>query len=144
MPVTRTVPWRVRAAVQKDYCETCGDDSLLGLHHKDGDRTNNSPENLQTLCPSCHTKWHWDNGKEPWRRREPTCAVCERPSRHLGLCPTHRSRLRRHGSPYLRKVKRGPTWLWLAVDGPQSGRVFRELPQALETGWTALPPSETP
>ena len=24
----------------------------IGLHHKDRDRTNNSPENLQTLCPS--------------------------------------------------------------------------------------------
>ena len=143
MPVTRTVPWRVRAAVQRDACETCGSRSLLGLHHLDGDRTNNSRENLQTLCPRCHTRWHWENGKEPWRRRDPMCLVCDRPSRHLGLCNTHWSRLRQHGSPYLRKIKRGSIWLWLADSGPQSGREFRELPLASATGWTDLGPSAT-
>src|SRR3954447_13531656 len=128
MSVKGTVPWRVRAKVQKDSCETCGSTSQLGLHHRDEDRTNNSLENLQTLCQSCHTAWHWANGKEPWRRREPTCKVCDQPSRHLGLCPTHRSRLRRHGSPYLVKIKAGSIWVWRADSGPQSGRVWSELP----------------
>ena len=27
----------------------------LEIHHKDGDRTNNSLENLQLLCPNCHS-----------------------------------------------------------------------------------------
>jgi hypothetical protein len=27
----------------------------LEVHHKDGDRTNNSLENLQLLCPNCHS-----------------------------------------------------------------------------------------
>jgi hypothetical protein len=140
MPVKRTVPWRVRAAVQKDHCEECGSTSLLGLHHKDEDRTNNSPKNLQTLCPSCHTAWHWANGKEAWRRREPTCTVCERPSRHLGLCPTHRSRLRRHGSPYLRKIRVGSAWLLAADSGPQSGQAWAELPTPSQSGWTDCEP----
>jgi hypothetical protein len=141
MTVTGWVPWKVRLAAQKDRCEGCGSDSRLGLHHKDQDRTNNSLENLQTLCPSCHTTWHWANGKEPWRRREPTCMVCDRPSRHLGLCPTHRSR--RHGSPYLRKIKAGLTWLWVADSGPQSGQEWAACPPASLTGWTDCGPSET-
>ncbi len=41
-------------------CEKCTNskwqDKLipLELHHKDGDRTNNSEENLQLLCRNCH------------------------------------------------------------------------------------------
>jgi 5-methylcytosine-specific restriction endonuclease McrA len=27
----------------------------LEVHHIDGDRTNNSLENLQLLCPNCHS-----------------------------------------------------------------------------------------
>ena len=27
----------------------------LEIHHKDGDRTNNKEENLQLLCPNCHS-----------------------------------------------------------------------------------------
>ena len=41
-------------------CECCGLTTWLGkpipleLHHKDGDRTNNSLDNFQLLCPNCH------------------------------------------------------------------------------------------
>ena len=43
-------------------CEKCGKDfinpytnrSILQIHHKDGDCTNNTEENLQLLCPNCH------------------------------------------------------------------------------------------
>lgn len=42
-------------------CEICGNTEWLGspitleVHHIDGDRTNNSIENLQLLCPNCHS-----------------------------------------------------------------------------------------
>lgn len=42
-------------------CENCGLEEWLGLpinlevHHINGDRTNNSFENLQLLCPNCHS-----------------------------------------------------------------------------------------
>lgn len=42
-------------------CENCGITEWLGqpinleVHHIDGDRTNNSLENLQLLCPNCHS-----------------------------------------------------------------------------------------
>ena len=43
-------------------CECCGGSyinphtnlSVLQIHHKDGDCTNNKEENLQLLCPTCH------------------------------------------------------------------------------------------
>jgi hypothetical protein len=43
-------------------CECCGRNyvnpytnlSVLQIHHKDGDCTNNKEENLQLLCPTCH------------------------------------------------------------------------------------------
>jgi 5-methylcytosine-specific restriction endonuclease McrA len=43
-------------------CELCGWDKkhpvsnniLVVIHHKDGDATNNKPDNLQCLCPNCH------------------------------------------------------------------------------------------
>lgn len=42
-------------------CECCGISEWLGqpinleVHHIDGDRTNNTLENLQLLCPNCHS-----------------------------------------------------------------------------------------
>ncbi len=43
-------------------CEKCGfegyneltHNSILQIHHKDGNAANNSEENLQVLCPNCH------------------------------------------------------------------------------------------
>ena len=41
-------------------CECCGNTEWMGkpipleVHHKDGDRTNNTLENFELLCPNCH------------------------------------------------------------------------------------------
>ena len=43
-------------------CETCETTMDLLVHHKDRNNTNNAPENLMTLCRSCHTRWHWERG----------------------------------------------------------------------------------
>ena len=42
-------------------CDKCGYDShpILQVHHKDCDRTNNNPANLQWLCPTCHEEEHF-------------------------------------------------------------------------------------
>ena len=63
MPVKRKIPESIRLQCLKKRCEHCPTSEQLGLHHKDENRENNSPENLQTLCAKCHTKWHWQNGK---------------------------------------------------------------------------------
>ncbi len=58
-------------------CEKCGwgetnkftGNIPLEIHHKDGDYTNNKEENLQLLCPNCHSltesyKSHNKNGRK--------------------------------------------------------------------------------
>jgi Zn finger protein HypA/HybF involved in hydrogenase expression len=44
-------------------CQKCGCDGFwqgeplhLQIHHKDGDNTNNTLENLGYLCPNCHSQ----------------------------------------------------------------------------------------
>lgn len=51
-------------------CESCGLTEWLGLpivlelHHINGDRTHNDAENLQLLCPNCHSITdNWRNRK---------------------------------------------------------------------------------
>jgi hypothetical protein len=125
MTVTGWVPKSVRRSCMKSCCESCGAATGLGLHHKDGDRMNNSPENLQTLCASCHTAIHWESGKRPWKRLG-LCNVCGKPARKLGLCETHHTRLKRHGSPYLVKRKIGSSWrLVEEAHGIASGPEYR-------------------
>jgi len=58
--------WRLknrllREGLKENQCENCGEIEWLGLpiplelHHKDGDRTNNSLQNIELLCPNCHS-----------------------------------------------------------------------------------------
>jgi len=54
---------------RRDACEICGITEWLGnaisieLHHIDGDNTNNNKENLQLLCPNCHSQTDNFRGK---------------------------------------------------------------------------------
>ena len=43
---------------KKEFCEICNSQNELEVHHKDGDRGNNTPTNLITLCESCHKRVH--------------------------------------------------------------------------------------
>ena len=58
--------WRLKnrllaEGIKEHCCEQCkrtkwqGDLIPLELHHKDGDRTNNTLENIELLCPNCHS-----------------------------------------------------------------------------------------
>jgi len=48
------------AGIKSHRCEQCGLTKWLGhpvpleLHHRDGDRTNNTLSNLEIVCPNCH------------------------------------------------------------------------------------------
>ena len=50
------------SGLKENKCEMCGADSWLGkrlicqLHHINGDNTDNRLENLQILCPNCHSQ----------------------------------------------------------------------------------------
>ncbi|MHC4708741.1 MAG: HNH endonuclease signature motif containing protein [Planctomycetota bacterium] len=43
---------------KSDHCQSCGfvpvNRVQLDVDHIDGNRTNNDPDNLQTLCANCH------------------------------------------------------------------------------------------
>lgn len=50
------------AGIKENKCEICGITEWQNapikchLHHKDGDKRNNTLENLQILCPNCHSQ----------------------------------------------------------------------------------------
>ena len=60
-PVFSTVRKSMIARQMLIKCERCGYDAepkILGVHHKDRNRHNNSLENLEVLCPICHSLEH--------------------------------------------------------------------------------------
>jgi RecJ-like exonuclease len=65
--------------VKKDFCEACGfpgQRAQLDVDHVDGDKANDDPSNLQTLCANCHRlKTHKGAGWEEhiqhyWRKED--------------------------------------------------------------------------
>ena len=61
-----TTTWRlknrlIKEGLLKNQCNSCvgvkwfDKPMPLELHHKDGDKLNNSLDNLELLCPNCHT-----------------------------------------------------------------------------------------
>lgn len=42
----------------KKQCSVCKTKDKLVIHHKDENRYNNSKENLQVMCVSCHLSYH--------------------------------------------------------------------------------------
>lgn len=68
-------------------CNRCGYDThvkILVVHHRDRDRTNNTSENLEILCPNCHAIEHWVEQEE---LESSTSALQVRRSASLSYCP---------------------------------------------------------
>ena len=57
----------------KFQCKTCGKKEGLVVHHKDWIRTNNVPDNLVTLCRSCHKKEHFETTDNAISK---VCIIC--------------------------------------------------------------------
>lgn len=59
----------LREGLKEHVCESCkltewlGDKIPIELHHIDGNRYNNNLNNLQILCPNCHSKTDNNSGK---------------------------------------------------------------------------------
>lgn len=52
-------------------CQRCGHDgseSRLGIHHKDRNKRNQRPSNLEVLCHRCHMREHADQHETGWDR----------------------------------------------------------------------------
>lgn len=84
-----------RSLVQKGPCNRCAKPDALDVHHKDGNHLNNSPENLERICRSCHNREHRPKG---------SCVICGEPQKGLGYCDKHYQRFKTHGDP--RALKR--------------------------------------
>lgn len=68
----------IEDGIKKDECEKCrlsewmGQKLIMELHHKDGNRFNNELENLEILCPNCHslTPNHSHQRVKPKKRKQ--------------------------------------------------------------------------
>ena len=108
---------RVKASrTASSNCELCGAAGRLHVHHVDNNPLNNSPDNLRTLCPSCHRKCHSNNFVPTGERRQ-VCMYCDRPAVKVGLCHTHANRRAKHGHPLAKKRKVGDKWVLMKHDG---------------------------
>jgi thymidylate synthase ThyX len=48
--------YRAHRLFKRDVCSQCGSKEQVGLHHKDRNTLNNTAENVEVLCNSCHGK----------------------------------------------------------------------------------------
>lgn len=65
----------LRLGLKENRCERCGLDQWHGqplsveLHHVNGDRLDNRVENLQLLCPNCHSQTNTYGGRNGHKNR---------------------------------------------------------------------------
>lgn len=77
----------IRCGLKENRCEVCGLDSWMGkpiscqLHHINGNNTDNRLENLQMLCPNCHSQT--DNYCGQANKKEEEKHYCECCGREL-------------------------------------------------------------
>ena len=64
--------------LRRDACERCGAGEMLQVHHINRDWADNRPENLETLCATCHMKEHHDAEDVVARVKPKTCPTCRK------------------------------------------------------------------
>jgi len=96
-PAWMTAHYHARKIVGSGPCERCGSPDASDVHHKNGNWKDNSPENLERICRSCHNKVH--------RKRKP-CVICGTPQKGLGYCNKHYIRFKKYGDPLMLRGKR--------------------------------------
>jgi hypothetical protein len=75
----------IKAGLKENRCEICGIDSWLGkplsaqLHHKNGDGSDNRLENIEFLCPNCHSQTDTYGGRNGHRRSKGHLRLLEHP-----------------------------------------------------------------
>lgn len=71
------------------------------VHHKDGNKRNNSIDNLEIMSQSDHIKQHFTKFTE--------CSLkgCDKKHKSNGFCSMHLDRLLKNGNPHITLIKRG-------------------------------------
>ncbi|MGZ5332243.1 MAG: HNH endonuclease, partial [Solirubrobacterales bacterium] len=84
----------IAAGLKQDRCEECGIGDWLDMplslhvHHRNGDGTDNRLENLQFLCPNCHSQTDTYGGRNGHRRPERHLKLVEPPPEEDSEEPT--------------------------------------------------------
>jgi len=89
-----TTHYHARKVIPNGSCGHCGKPNAKDVHHKDGNHRNNTAENLERICRSCHTQAH---------RRKGSCSICGKPAKGLGYCDKHYQRFKKWGDPRIVK-----------------------------------------
>ena len=86
----------IKLGVKKHECEKCGitewltERISLELHHVDGNPKNNEIDNLQILCPNCHSQTHNYRGRNKRKKERTVCIDCGVPISSSGIrCKKH-------------------------------------------------------
>ena len=72
----------LKEGLKENKCECCGitewngKSLVMQLHHIDGDNTNNSLDNLQMLCPNCHSQTENYCGSANEKKKHNYCKDC--------------------------------------------------------------------
>lgn len=90
-----TAHYHARKMILAGSCSHCGKPNARDVHHKDGNHLNNSPENLERICRSCHNRVH---------RQKSLCRICGKPVKGLGYCEKHYQRFKKYGDPFIVKI----------------------------------------
>lgn len=76
--------------LKRTQCEMCGAEGKLDVHHINEDWRDNSINNLQVLCRSCHTKLH---------KKDNVCIICGDKHKGYGYCDKHYQRYKKYLCP---------------------------------------------
>jgi Zn finger protein HypA/HybF involved in hydrogenase expression len=110
----------IEEGVKKHQCERClltewmGDIVPIELHHIDGNRNNNKLDNLQILCPNCHSKTSNHSGRGIKRKIKNKCvcgSIISKRSKGCRSCVKKKQK---------RKIKNRPTYEQLMLELSES------------------------
>lgn len=92
----------LKEGIIENKCAKCGISEwnekpiTLQLHHIDGDNSNNNIDNLQLLCPNCHSQTENFCGSANTHKEENHCQICDKVISKLAkFCPKCHSESRR-------------------------------------------------
>lgn len=99
---------RKMMADKTHICSVCGTNENVTVNHINRDWSDNSLENLELVCMSCHMKKHWSEPDRLYDHpKAAVCVICSNPNSRTknGYCEKHWQRIRKWGHPHMKKLK---------------------------------------